>query len=299
MWRINIPLAAVLLAAGCATTQTPAASSPTAASTTMQAVSKRFALVGSDGVVVEVVDFQDGESLLRISGLDGPLQNKVVSHRRGQDGDDLRYTTQWSGRAWLTLLRSGDSSWIGTYWRLSIPGRKPMPIAYSEQHSEKVDAEGLLAAHQQQRRAGELDQIAQFDQSAERRHEEEIIQTLVQAASRECGTPLKAAIAWDTLTDEALREHRVSDYCASALRALQSTCASSPELAAFVQTKVKEVSCRFDGNGEMRLDAERLTWSMNLNLGDLDALAGKAFTRIYLPDEAGPTASNGSNGALQ
>ena len=299
MWNmrnIHGRIAAGLLVCSCASTQPPAASSPTAASSSIKAVSKRFALVGSEGVLVEVVDFEDGEALVRVSGVQGPLQHKVVSHRRGLDGNDLRYTTQWSGREWLTLLRSGDSSWIGTYWRLSMPGSEAIPVAYSEQHSDKVDPDSLFAAHQKQRSAGELGHIAQFDQSAERRHEDELVATSVQAASRECGSTLKATIAWDTLSDQALREQSVSDWCASALRAVKSACYSSAELKSFVQQQIKEVSCRFDGNGEMSLSAGRLTWSMNLNLGDVDALADKAFTRIYLPEDAEPAASNGSPG---
>jgi len=294
MRKIFIGFAAALVAYSCASAQPPAASSPTTASSAMKAVSKRFALVGSEGVLVEVVDFEDGEALLRITGVEGPLQNKVLSHRRGLEGSDLRYITQWSGREWLTLLRSGDSAWLGTYWRLSMPGQEAIPVAYSEPHSEKVDADSLFAAHQKQRSAGELDNIGRFDQSAERRHEDEIVATSVQAASRECGSALKASIAWDTLSDRALREQSVSDWCASALRAVKSACYSSPELKSFVQQQVKEVSCRFDGNGEMSLQGGRLTWSMNLNLGDVDTLANKAFSRIYQPEESEPSASNGS-----
>lgn len=283
----SISLVMMLLACSCASTQPPAASSPTAASTNNEAVNKRFALVGSDGVLVEVVDFQNGDALLRVTGVDGPLQNKVVSHRRGLDGNDLRYVMQWAGREWLTLLRSGDASWVGTYWRLAVPGAEAIPVTYSESKSEKLDVDGLVAAHEKQQLSGELDQLQRFVQSTERGKEDEVVTTSASVANRECGSSLKAAIAWDTVSDEALREHDVSDYCASALRALKSACDSSPEVKSFIQKQVKDVSCRYDGNGEMSLDAGRLTWAMSFKLGDLDNLAGKALTRIYLPDEAG------------
>lgn len=293
MRSINVSVAMMSLLCSCASTQPPAASSPTAAGATTQAVSKRYALVGSDGVLVEVLDLQDGEALIRVSGLgtDGPLQNKVIAHRRAKEVQDLRYTTQWAGREWLTLLRSGDSSWVGTYWRLYLPGGEAIPVAYSEERSEKVDADSLFAAHEQQRRAGELEQLSRFNQSSERGEQDETVSTSAGVASRECGSTLKAAIAWDTVSDQALREHSVSDYCISALRALQSACYSSPELKSFIQKEVKDISCRFDGHGEMSLNAGRLTWSMNLGLGDLDTLASKAFTRISLPDEAGAAAA--------
>lgn len=284
MWSINIGIATVLLVCGCASSQPPAASSPTASSSSMQAVSKRFALVGSDGVLVEVVDFEGGESLIRVSGMEGPLKNKVVSYRRSEEGEDLRYVTQWAGRDWLTLLRSGQHSYIGTYWRLAMPGREPMPVAYSDARGEKVDADSLWAAHQEQQRAGELDQIQKFDQSSERRHEDELVEVSARGASRECGTELKASIAWETVSDEALRERTVSDWCTSALRAMYSACSATAEVRSLVQQQVKEVSCRYDGKGEMSLDAGRLTWSMNFNVEDVNGLAGKAFTNIYLPE---------------
>jgi hypothetical protein len=296
MWPINVRIAAVILVCGCASSQPPAASSPTASSSSMQAVSKRFALVGSDGVLVEVVDFEGGESLIRITGSEGPLKNKAVMHRRSEEGNDLRYVTQWSGRQWLTVLRSGQHSYLGTYWRLAMPGREPMPVAYSEGRGEKVDADNLWAAHQQQQRAGELDHIQKFDQSSERRHEDELVETSAQGASRECGSTLRASIAWETVSDQALREHTVSDWCTSALRAMYSACIATAEVRSFVQQQVKEVSCRYDGNGEMSLNAGRLTWSMNFNVEDVNSLAGRAFTNIYLPEESGASASNGSPG---
>ena len=296
MGPIKVGIAAVLLACGCASSQPPAASSPTAGSSTMQAVSKRFALVGSDGVLVEVVDFEGGDSLIRVSGFEGPLKNKAVLHRRSEEGEDLRYVTQWSGRDWLTLLRSGQQSYIGAYWRLAMPGRDPMPVAYSDERAEKVDADSLWAAHQQQERAGELEQIQKFDQVSERRHEDELVEISARGASRECGVTLKASIAWETVSDQALRERTVSDWCTSALRAINSACSATTEVRSFVQQQVKEVSCRYDGNGEMSLDAGRLTWSMNLNVEDVDSLAGRAFTNVYLPQDSNATASNGSPG---
>ncbi|HTU58665.1 MAG TPA: hypothetical protein VMF89_09525 [Polyangiales bacterium] len=295
MWPIKVRIAAVLLVCGCASSQPPAASSPTAGSSTMQAVSKRFALVGSDGVLVEVVDFAGGESLIRISGSEGPLKNKAVLHTRSEEGEDLRYVTQWSGRDWLTLLRSGHQAYMGTYWRLAMPGREPMQVAYSDDRGEKVDADKLWAAHQEQLRAGELEHIQKLDQSKERREEEEVVERSAQGASRECGSTLRASIAWETVSDQALRERSVSDWCASALRAMNSACVATPEVRSFVQQQIKEVSCRYDGKGEMSLDAGRLTWSMNLNVEDVDTVAGRAFTNIYLPED-GATASNGSPG---
>lgn len=283
MRSISMTMVTACLAWSCASTQPPAASSPTPG-TTQQAFSKRFALVGADGVLVEVVDLQGDEALIRVSGVESPLQGKVVSHRRAKEQDDLRYTTQWSGREWLTLLRSGQSSWVGKYWQLNLQGEQAIPVAYSEERSEKVDVDGMFAAHEEQRRAGTLDELQRFNQYSERGQEDEEVNISASAASRECDSPVKGAIAWDTVTDQALRENNVSDYCKIALRALNSACTSSPEAKSFVREKVKEVSCRFDGTGQMTLDAGRLTWSMNFGLGDLDTLAGRALTELYLPE---------------
>jgi hypothetical protein len=249
----------------------------------MPAISKSYALTGSDGVVVEVVDFQNGEALLRVTGVDGALQDKVLLQRRSREGEDIRYMMQWAGRERLMLLRSGHSDWIGTYWQLYVPGREFIPVAYSEAHSSKVDAEKLFAAYEKLRRSGELAQLQRFDRSAERGGEDEAVASAAANTSRECGVQLTAAIVWETVSDQALREHSVQDWCTSALRALSSACLGSPEAKAFVRNQVQSVSCRLDGAGEMSLDAGRLTWSVNFDLGDLDNLAGKAFSKLYLP----------------
>lgn len=294
MRSISVHAAIALLVCSCASSQAPAASSPTASSTSAKSVSKQFVLLGSDGVKVEVVDLEDGQALLRVTGIESPLQNKVVSHRRAREGNDLLYKTQWAGRDWLTLLRSGESAWIGTYWRLSVPGNEAIPVAYSEQHSDKVDVDSLFAAYEAQQRSGELDQLQQWNRSAERSQEDELVTTSTGVASSECASPLRAAIAWDTVSDEALREHSVSDYCLSAIRALKGACFASPELKTFVQKQIKEVSCRYDGQGDMTLDAGRLTWSMNVNLSDIDTAANRALARLYAPDEETTASAAGS-----
>jgi hypothetical protein len=287
-------IAVLLLACGCASSQPPAASNTTAAKSTAQGVSKHFALVGSDGVLVEVVDLEGDESLIRVTGMEGPMKNKVISHRRTEEGDDLRYVTQWEGRDWLTLLRSGKNYWIGTYWRVAMPLREPMPVAYSEASGDKVDVDSLIAEHKRQKDAGELEQLQKFDQSAERRRENEAVDNSARAASRECGSPLQASIVWETVSDETLRKLTVSDWCTSALRSIYAACVATAEVRAFVKEQIKEVSCRYDGNGEMSLHAGRLTWAMNFDVEDVDGLSGRAFTNIYLPEETTASASSGS-----
>jgi hypothetical protein len=106
------------------------------------------------------------------------------------------------------------------------------------------------------------------------------------ATNAECGSHLKATIVWDTISDKALQEHSVSDYCAGALRALRAACAS-PGGKQFVQSQVQEVRCRLDGNGEMSLNAGQLTWSVNFELGDLETVAGRALSGLTPADAPG------------
>lgn len=285
MRSINVRLLMFVLLSGCASAPPPAASSPSGAMGTMPAISKSFALAGSDGVLVEVVDFQNGEALLRVSGVEGPLQNKVLLQRRTRDAKDLRYTMQWGGRERLMLLQSGDADWVGTYWRLYVPGGavEAIPVSFSEAHSSKIDAEGMFAAHEKLRKSGELEQLQRFHQSADRAEEDEAVGNAAAATSRECGVALKAEIVWETVSDQALREHSVADWCTCALHALSSACLASPEAKNFVRDQVQSVACRLDGAGDMSVNAGRLTWSANFDLSDLDSLAGKAFSRLYLP----------------
>lgn len=283
MRPISLGVLMFALLCGCASSPPPAASSPSAAGN-MPPISKSFALTGANGVLVEVVDFQNGEALLRVSGVEGPLQNKVLPQKRSRDGGDLRYTMQWGGRERLMLLLSGQNDWIGTYWQLYVPeGGDAIPVSYSDAHSGKLDAESMFAAHEKLRKSGELEELQRFHQSADRAQEDEAVAKSAAATSRECGAPVTAAIAWETVSDQALREHAVADWCTCALHALSSACLASPEAKSFVRNQVQSVSCRMDGTGEMSVNAGRLTWSASFEQGDLESLAGKALGPLYLP----------------
>lgn len=242
---------------------------------------KTFALEGEDGVVVEIVDFEDGSALLHVSGLESTLQDKVYRVQRvNQKDGDLIYVLPWRGRDWSAVIRSGDPAVFGTYWVLRAPSSDlSVPLAYSESRGAKVNAAALLASHEKQKQSGELDALQKYDRRAESTREEQSLAETAANVDAECGSKLKAAVAWDTVDDKSLQERSISEYCASAFAALQAACAT-PAGKQFVQQQVRQVTCRFDGQGEMSLNAGQLTWAINFELSDPVSLANRALAAL-------------------
>jgi hypothetical protein len=244
-------------------------------------VSKTSALVGQDGVVVELVDFEDGSGLLHVIGLESTLKDKVyrVKVVNNQEGD-LLYVLPWRGRDWATVIRSGDPAVFGTYWVLRAPSSDlAVPLAYSKSDGEKVNAAALLAAHEKQKQSGELDALQKYDRRAESTREEQSLAESAASVDADCGSKLKVGVVWDTVEDKALQERSISDYCDSVLAALHAACAT-PAGKQFVQQQVRQVTCRFDGKGEMSLNAGQLSWAINFELSDLVTLANRAFASL-------------------
>jgi hypothetical protein len=284
--RIALSALAMSLIVSCgASSPPPAASSPTASD--VRGVRKTFALIGEDGVVVEIVDFEDGSGLLHVKGLDSTLQDKVYRVKLVKQDGDLIYTLPWRGREWSTVIRSGDPSFLGRYWVLRAPSSDlSVPLAYSDSHTPEVSASALLATHEQQKQSGELDKLQRYDRRAEYKPEEEALADSAKSVDADCGSKLSAAIAWDTVDDKALQERSISSYCGSALNALRAACSTSGGKQ-FVQ-QVRQVTCRFDGHGEMSLNAGQLSWAINFELSDLDTLASRALSAL----PAGTQAAN-------
>jgi hypothetical protein len=240
-------------------------------------------------VVVEVLDFEDDTALFRATGLDSALKDKVFRARLVKKDGDLLYALPWGGREWTAIIRSGDSNFIGSYWNLRPPATDiTITLTYSEARSAKVDAAAMFAAHTQQEKSGELEQMQRYDRRAETAKEESNLASSAEATARECGTAVKTTIAWDTVDDSALQTHSVSGYCDGALHALRAACATAGGKQ-FVQQKIQQVTCRLDGKGEMSLNAGQLTWAVSFELSDLDTLANRALAGLSSAEAPGAT----------
>jgi hypothetical protein len=108
------------------------------------------------------------------------------------------------------------------------------------------------------------------------------MQVSASVASRDCEATVAGTIDWSTFDEEALREHDISDFCRSALRALSKAC-DMPGAKDFVQRHVRTVICRNGGTGDMKLADGQLIWSVNFELRDVDAVAGRAVSALKPP----------------
>ena len=249
------------------------------------------ALAGPEGLKIELVDLDDGTTLVRQSGERTEVTNLVLrTTPEDHGGGRLSFVTTVHGRDWNIVWRNPQSYGGGGYrWEAYLPGgnvRDGVRLEYSEELSAAVDAEQLRAQHLSQLQAGTLAELARFDRAGEQGEEEDAFSQRAERVTKACGQPLTATVAWDTVSDERLRDKSISGYCASGLSALEHACDDDAGKA-FVAAQVQRYACRFDGDGTMKVEDGTLTWGIHFDLSNLDQRARE--TLRALPTASGKT----------
>ncbi len=231
-------------------------------------------LSGPDGMHVEVVDFADQSSLVRILGVQSELTGKVFAYQRVLNGERLEYQTKWHGGDLYAVVKERDGG-----WRAYIPGvPNGRDLTYSEQKSAEVDAAAIQRLHQEQTRSGELAALQRFDRAAAQRHSEEELASSSESTANACGKAVPLAVAWKSVTDEQLLEKSVSGYCESLLSALKHLCDDEAGKR-FVQ-RVNAAECTLDGDDSLQLSGDKLRWAINFDITNADQRAYAALRAI-------------------
>jgi hypothetical protein len=238
---------------------------------------------GPDGMHVEVADFADGTSLVRVLGLESEITGKVFAYERVQNGDRLEYRTKLHGGDLYALVKERDGRWVAY-----VPGAQSgYPLAYLEDKSASVDAAALQRTHREQTASGELAALQRFDRAAEQKHAEAQLATAAARTAEVCGKPLPSTVVWSSVTDAQLLDMSVAGYCESVLSGLARLCEDEVGKR-FVAQRVGAVECRLDGDDTLTLDAQRLRWSINFEISNADQKAYAALLAL-VPAGTGPT----------
>lgn len=262
----------------------------------MPEVSQLRAFTGPDGILIEAVDFGDGTALLSVHGADSDITGKILRYERKQDGGDLRYQTQWTGRSWNVLVRRSDRYRPEPSWTAYLPRLGEVHLAYDEEKSQTIDAPALYAAHLEQDRRGDLAPLQRFDRAAEEARHNEAFGEDRARTEKDCGATFAAEIVWPTVGDGALLDKSVSGFCDSVLSGLRSAC-GYPAGKAFVAKHIQRVRCRLDRPepeqaGALSLSDGVLDWAIHFELTNLDQAA---FAALKALTPAGAPRSLGSD----
>jgi hypothetical protein len=218
---------------------------------------------GDDGMHVEALDYADGSSLVRVSGVDSELTGKVLSYKRVQDGERFEYRTKWHGRDWYALVKERSGQWMAY-----LPGsRDGYRLSYAETMTARVDSSGLQRLHRTQEQSGELNAVQRFDRAAEQKGEDTALNDESQRTAQACGKAVPTSVNWSSVSDQQLMERSVSGYCESVLSALQHVCDSQAGKR-FVTEQVSSVECTLDGDNSLRVAGHTLRWAINFEISN-------------------------------
>jgi hypothetical protein len=279
--------AACALGCGASPPKSATSAEQPAAELSASAVGQTRAFTGPEGLRVQAVDLADNGALVAASGVASEATGRVVRCEREQDGPYLYYRTIFHGRRWNVLVRRESSAGAGT-WTAYLPGasQNGFELTYAEKESAEINAQELYRQHRAQDASGQLAALQSFDRPAEERSEQEQLDAAAKRTAEDCGGPLQLQVAWNTISDEQLKEKSVSGYCESVLSGLSNICRFESGRA-FVKARIKKAVCRLDGKSELALEGDALRWAISFDTYNLQDRAREALWAIKLEGGAG------------
>ena len=244
---------ATLILAGCATTGGSGGPVPKHTDTRM--------LVGQDGAELAVVDLPNDQALLRLSGVESPVRDKVFLAKATKSTREATYTVTINGRNW-TMLRRTSRRWGGGHrWMAFAPEIERLDLNYDKARSKTLDVGEMWATHHQQKSAGDFKALAAFDRAgAEKQAYDNLVKQAKSTADSCGGKPAAISIDWASISDEVLKRYSISGYCDNAFSGLRSHCryASGKALA----QQVKTLRCTLGKELGLKIDKGTLTFTI-------------------------------------
>ncbi len=222
-------------------------------------------LTGPDGARVEIAEFGTEDAYLKITGVRSPVAGIVFPITVRENGRRLEYTTIRDGDDYYPIHKETmpDGS---TRWTLYAPGLSAgMVLEWSEEESPTLDGDALHATFVEQSRDGTLEAIQRFDREAAQARNDEAIASALTRTEEACGSVPEWSFAWDTISDEVLKEKSVAGYCGNVLQAFRNLCRWDPAKA-FVAS-IDRVECSWIDEGQnLALEGGNLSWQVSVEM---------------------------------
>ena len=234
---------------------------------------------GPEGELVSVIPLtpvENKKAILLVQGTGGELDGKVLPYDVEKSGEDIRYVTQRGGRRYVTfyLLVSGSRR---SYY-LNLPGRRDdLAVTYDDKRTQALKGEDIYAQHQKQKADGSLTRFMAFDRKAEVADAEKDIDANVKALNEACESTTKSVVDWNAIPDDLIKTTNIASHCAAPYDALRKLCRDSAEAKKVVQTRVKEIACRFGDALKLEPQNTRLLWTTSREGSNQEDFATKYF----------------------
>ncbi|QSQ23348.1 hypothetical protein JY651_51175 [Pyxidicoccus parkwayensis] len=233
---------------------------------------------GEEVAVVPLAPRSAKKYLLRVRGTGSEFDGKVFPYElndwSSRSSDRFNYTTQWHGRGYSALVVRDQT------YELYVPGRQQeIRVTFDEKKTAALKPEEVYAQYQKLQADGTLTKLMAFDRKGEAAQQDKAYAETLLEMNNACGTAVTAAIDWNSVTDDQLKELSISNYCESPLTALKELCKVSNVAKQTVKEKVKQVSCRFGPELETKLEADRLIWTTSKDASNQEQYATKFFKK--------------------
>lgn len=191
------------------------------------------------------------------SELDGQVLVASVNSERGR----THYWTQWRGRKQRFVSvedRGGYEDLIFSdvnhtgYTHLKPDTGKTGALKVEKVFERYADLEG------DKKYQGML----AFDRKFWANQAETQLAEALAETNKACGSKLTSTVAWDSITDAQINEMSFGSYCVGPLESLQKLCERSDEAKRTVQQKLQAVECRMDPKAALKLEAQKVIWSV-------------------------------------
>jgi len=236
-------------------------------------------LTGPDGVRVEIAEFGTEDAYLKITGVRSPVSGFVFPVTVRDNGRRLEYITTRDGRDYYPIHKEPQRDG-STRWTLYAPGlSEGMVLEWSEEESPTLDGEALHATYVQQSRDGTLEAMQTFDREAAQTRNDEAIASDLERTEEVCGSIPEWSFAWDSISDEVLKEKSIAGYCGSVLQAFRNLCRWDPAKA-FVAS-VDRIECSWiDDAQNLELSDGTMSWQVSVEMSNGHDRAREALLEL-------------------
>lgn len=222
-------------------------------------------LTGPEGARVEIAEFGTEDAYLKITGVRSPVAGVVFPVTVRENGRRLEYITTRDGKDYYPIHKETQRDG-STRWTLYAPGlSEGMVLEWSEELSPTLDGDALHATHVEQSRDGTLEAIQAFDRAAAQERNEEALAGDLERTAEDCGAIPEWSVAWDSVSDEVLKQKSIAGYCGTLLQAFRNLCRWDPAKA--FAASIERIECSWVDEGhQLTLDDGTLSWRVSSEL---------------------------------
>lgn len=206
------------------------------------------AFKGDRGLSVVVAPTADDKAaLVRVKGINHPIDDVVFLADRIVEGKRMSLRTTLDGRPWNLVITQDSAGWMGSYasTQAYLPGQRDgVQLRYDEAGTKALDLPTLLQSYQKQKSKGVQDKLAQFDRAKSVASTEASLKEADEAASQACGAPVRTTVVWSSVNEDQMKRLSIGGYCAAVAQAARQLCGSDTGAKAQAARPAR-ISCQF------------------------------------------------------